>query len=99
MQNAAGVGVLEVERQAFLVAVVGVEKMAVARPEAVRADGAPNVAAVGGIFDLDDLGAKIAQQHRAERAGAVLLDRDDPNAGERKHLRVIPRRIAAAASG
>ena len=68
-------------------------------PKMCGPTGAPNVAASAGFSILMTSAPRSPSSIDAERAGAVLLDRDDPNAGERKHLRVIPRRIAAAASG
>jgi hypothetical protein len=43
---------------------------------------AGHVTAIGRVLDLDDFGAEIGQLHRAVRPGAILLDRDDPQAGE-----------------
>ena len=44
-----------------------------------------DVAALGRVLDLDDLGAEVGQEHGAERPGAVLLDRQDAHARERQH--------------
>ena len=44
-------------------------------------DRAADIAALGRVLDLDHLGAEIAQQHAAERAGSVLLDGDDAQTG------------------
>ena len=43
----------------------------------MRADSARHVAAVARVFDFDDLGALIGQIHGAERAGAILFNRED----------------------
>ncbi len=48
-------------------------------------DGPSYVAALGWVFNFDDLRAKIPQQHAAERSSAVLFHGDDAHAGERKH--------------
>ena len=53
------------------------EKLAVLGAEKMRADGARHVAAVARVFDFDDLGALIGQIHGAERAGAILFNRED----------------------
>ncbi len=73
---------LQVQRQRALVAVERVEELARAVLQEMRADAAGHVAAVGGVLDLDHLGAQIGQQHGAERPGAVLLDGEDGDAGE-----------------
>ena len=75
----------QVQRQAFLVAVEAVEELAVAGREEVRADGAGHVAAVARVFDLDDLGALVGQEHGAERPGPVLLHRKHADSLERQH--------------
>src|ERR1043165_1027113 len=89
VEYAARLRVLQVEREAALVAVERLEEMAVARPEVVRADRAADVAALRRVLDLDHLGAEVAQQHAAERPSPVLLDRDDADAGKREHVRSL----------
>ncbi len=76
---------LDVERHALLVHVPGLEILAVAVCQHVRADMARSVAAGRGIFDLDHLGAEISQQHRAVRAGAELLEGEDAHSLQRFH--------------
>jgi hypothetical protein len=58
--------------------------MAVVGTEEMRPDRTADVAAVLEVLDLDDLGAEIGEVLRAEGTGAVLLDGDDPDAGERQ---------------
>src|ERR1044072_3323684 len=72
VEDAARLRMLQVEREAALVAVECLEEMAVARPEVIRPDGAPDVAALRRVLDLDHLGAEIAQQHAAERASPAV---------------------------
>ena len=76
--------VAQVERDALLVAVEGLE------PEPVLAslEGrhvAAGVAADRRVLDLDHLGAEVGELERRPRARAELLDRDDPDVGERQH--------------
>ena len=59
-------------------------------PFLVRRHVARDVAADRGILDLDHLGAEVGELHRPERAGTVLLDRDDADIGERLHGRLMP---------
>ena len=83
-----GFGFLQVERQAFLVAVVGLEVEV--RPAVLGADqgaghahdAAARVAA-DPLFDLDDVGAQVGQHHGRDRP--LLPDRpvDDANPVER----------------
>ncbi len=85
--------VLEVERERLLVAIEGLEELAVVRAEEVRPDAARHVAAACPMLDLDHLGAHVGQMARAVRPGAVLLDRENAQAFERwshaavRHLR------------
>ena len=81
VQHAGRLRVLQVQRQALLVAVEGLEEMAVAVGKEMRSDRAAHIAALGRILDLDHLGAEVGQHHAAERAGTVLLDGDDAKAG------------------
>src|SRR5262249_21663616 len=85
VQHALRARMLQVQRQALLVAVEGLEEMAVTVGEEVWADRAGDVAALPRVLDLDALGAEVGQHHAAERAGAVLLDGDDAQTCERKH--------------
>jgi hypothetical protein len=82
MQHAPCRGFLQIERDALLVAVEAVEELAVVALVAVaeeeRADMAGHVTIIGRVLDLDHLGAKIGQLHRAIRPGPILLDRDNP---------------------
>jgi len=81
----------DVERHALLAAVEAVEKEAVVRTEEMRSHVARHVAAVGGVLDLDHLGAQIGEKLRAERTGAVLLHREHPHPLERQHAGGAPR--------
>jgi hypothetical protein len=81
------VRVLQIERDAALVPVERLVEVAVALAEEVRPDRAAHVAALRRVLHLDHLGAQVAQQHGAERAGPVLLDREHRDAPERKHRR------------
>jgi hypothetical protein len=45
-------------------------------------DAAGHIAVVGRVFDLPHLGAEIGKLHRAVWPGAILLDCNDPEAGE-----------------
>src|SRR5262245_47921964 len=75
---------LEIERQALLVPVEGLEELAVFVPEEMRADVATDVAAVLVVLDLDHLGAEVGEVRGAERPCAVLLDGEHAQAGERQ---------------
>src|SRR5687767_89500 len=81
---------LQVERQALLVAVKGLEKVAVLDAEEMRSHVAAHIAAILVIFDLDDFCTEIREVRRAERSGAVLLDRKDTQAGQWK-FRIVSR--------
>src|SRR5688572_1825719 len=82
--DAAGV-VPQVERDRALVAVEGLEELAVARAEKVRSEVAAVVAALAQVLHLDHLGTEIGEVDRAGRAGAVLLDGEDAKSGEWQH--------------
>src|SRR5262247_1098716 len=75
---------LEIERQALLVPVEGLEELAVRVAEEMGADVATDVAAVLVVLDLDHLGAEIGEVGGAERPRAVLLDGEHAQAGERQ---------------
>jgi hypothetical protein len=47
-------------------------------------DESPDVPARTGVLDLDDLCPELGQLDRTERSGAVLLDREDAQVGERE---------------
>ena len=88
-RTAARLGLAEVERERALVAVEALEEERVLAL-LVRRDVARDVAADGRVLDLDHLGAEVGELHRPERAGAVLLDRDDADVGERpRHSSVL----------
>src|SRR5262249_7370704 len=94
LEDRACVGVAEVERDASLVAVEGLE-VERALVLLVRRHVAADVAARRGILALDHLGAEVCELQRSPRARAELLDREDAQVGERgaRHdsaLRVIP---------
>ena len=85
-EDGAALAGLQVERDASLAAVDGVEAGAV---EAGRPRHLPRRVA-GGRLDLDHVGAEIGEQHRAERAGHHLRGVEDAQtiegAGESGHL-------------
>jgi hypothetical protein len=85
----------EIEGQRPLVAVEGLEEEGVLAL-AVRRHVATDVSADARILDLDHFRSEIGQVHAAERAGAVLLDRDDADVGER--LGVLAHRCAPVRS-
>src|SRR6185437_13022023 len=85
MEDLARGFLLEVERQAALVAVEALKEVTVVLTQEERPDAARHVAALGGVLDLDDLGAQIGELHRAIGSGAVLLDGDDAHAPKRRH--------------
>ena len=68
----------------------GLPPAVIARAEEVRPDLAPDVAAVLVVLDLHHLGAEVGEVGGAEGAGAVLLDREDPQAGERGGIHAAP---------
>src|SRR5262245_61835561 len=74
---------LQVEGDGLLAAVerLKVERVVFLGPGADRPRA---VAADVRVLDLDDLGAEIGEQQRAEGAGAELRDRDDPQTVERR---------------
>ena len=88
IEDFLGFGFLQVERQAFLVAVVGLEVEV--RPAVLGADQGASHAhdaaarvAADPLFDLDDFGAQVGQHHGRDRS--LLPDRpvDDANPVER----------------
>jgi len=66
-ENSPAFGGLEVEREAFFVAVDTEEVRAFLADE--RWSPSPGVVAPAGLLDLDDTGAHVGQQHRAIGAG------------------------------
>src|SRR5262249_6329595 len=78
--------VLQIESEAPLIAIEGLVKVAVPRPEKLRPDRTPNTPAIMKILDLDHLGAEIGKVLGTEGSCTILLDRDDPHAGERQAL-------------
>ncbi len=75
--------VFQVERDASLVAVQVEETHAVGSLH-LEAHRAARLVAAARRLDLDDVGAKIGQQHGAERAGHHLRHVEHFDAGERK---------------
>src|SRR5581483_1951053 len=69
------------ERDAALVVVERLKEQRVVAV-LVRRHRAADVAAAGGVFDLDDVGAQLREMDAPERPGAVLLDGDDAEIGE-----------------
>jgi hypothetical protein len=99
LEDGARLGMREVERDAALVVAERLEEERVlALLE--RRHVAAHVAAAAGILDLDHVRAEIGELHAAPRAGAVLLDRDDRDVGERRrsHAAASCRRYAMQAS-
>ncbi len=84
-QHRAALGRPQVQRDRALVAIEGLEEMAVMIAKKMRTYRAADIAALGRVLYLDDLGAHVGELHRPERAGAVLLHRQDANARERQH--------------
>ena len=88
MENTLPLGRLEVEREALLAAVEGLEEQAVVATEEMGPRLAGIVAAGAARacrrLDLDDLRAHVGHVQRTERSGAVLLHRENPDAVERR---------------
>src|SRR5262245_35940801 len=84
MEHRPPLRMLEIERQALLVPVEGLEELAVRVAEEMRADVTTDVAAVLVVLDLDHLGAEVGEVRGAERPRAVLLDGVHAQAGERQ---------------
>jgi hypothetical protein len=83
-KNFPAFGGFEVEGERALSAIDAHEVDALAVHER-RAVGAGVVAFVG-VFDFDDVGAEVAQQHRAIRPGQDAGEIDDPNTVEGFHV-------------
>ena len=77
-------GVLEVDGQRALVAVHGMEHRRVLVDE--RRHPA-HVVATGGVLDLDDVGAEVRQEHRAERSRQQSGEVEDSHVVECRHGR------------
>ena len=84
MQHRLSVGVLEIEGQRALVAVEGLEDMRVLLAQVVRPQRAAGIAALGGVLDLDHVGAEIREVARGVRAGSPVFGGDDAQPFERK---------------
>src|SRR5580704_2479349 len=78
------IGLLEVERNRFLVAVERLVEVTVVLAKKMRTDLPADVAALTRVLDLDDFGSEVGEMLRTEWAGAILLDRQDTNAVERQ---------------
>src|SRR5215831_7615850 len=86
VQDLEPTGRLQVERQAFLVAIQGDERGALATP--VGRGPGPGVVPTPGPLDLDDLGAHVSEGLRAERTRHVLGQIGDDDALQRvRHAR------------
>lgn len=83
-EDLASAGGSEVQRQAALVAVEGLEEQRVLTLVVGR-NVAPDVAAGGRLLDLEHVGTEVGEVDAAEGAGTVLLDGDDPDVLERPH--------------
>ena len=81
-QDLAAARLLQVQRQAALVAAEGLVEEAVA-VLGIGQHVAAHLAAGPVVLDLDDLGAEIGEVHGAEGSRAVLLDGDDGEPFER----------------
>ena len=84
LEDAARVRVAQVERDAPLVAVEGLEEervLALLERRHVAAD----VAAGRRVLDLDHLGAEVGELERPPRPGAELLDREHADVSQRLH--------------
>src|SRR3970040_1948957 len=68
-QHRARLGLRQVERDRALVAVEGLEELAVAGAEEMRPDVAADVAAFAQVLHLDYLGAEVGKGDRPPRAG------------------------------
>ena len=83
LEDRAGLRMREIERDAALVVAERLEEERVLALLVGR-HVAAHVAATARILDLDHVGAEVGEMHAAPRAGAVLLDRDDPDVLERR---------------
>jgi hypothetical protein len=85
MQLALSFGRFDVERDAALAEIPGLEVVAVIGAEPMRADVSRRVAAGGRMLDLDHIGSELGQKHRAVGCRPILLDGEHPHACERPH--------------
>jgi len=85
-EDRRGLGVLEVERQAFLAAVGPYE---VRREPLDAAVVAAREVAAAGTLDLDHARAEVGELAGAERRRDRVLERDDGDAVERPHLQKL----------
>ncbi|GBF25431.1 hypothetical protein MnTg02_00462 [bacterium MnTg02] len=67
-------GAAQVKTQAFLIAIVGVEKFRVLVGKKIGPDVPGEITARIGVFNLDQFRALVGQEHRPEGAGAILLN-------------------------
>ena len=72
----------QIERQAALAA-IDAEK--IRAPVADERRPPPRIVALRGLFDFDDVGAHVAEQHRAEGTGEHTGEIDDFESVERGH--------------
>jgi len=98
LENGPRVRMTQVEGERLLVPVEGLEEQRVlALLE--RRHVASHVPAGARILDLDHLRAEVGELQRRPRAGAELLDGDDPDVLERQgHAPATARSLASAAS-
>src|SRR2546430_2473496 len=91
MHDIARLGLLEIEREALLVAVVGfgIEGWPILQIDAAHPQHAAAWIAALAMLDLDDLGAEITEHRRAHRP--LLPDRpvDHPNSVQRHRHSVL----------
>ena len=97
IEQRAAVGLLEIERDAFLVPIDAEEVGAFARVSGepiarILRDGlqkgrppAAGVVASAGLFDLDDARAHVGEKHRAIRSGQHARQIADDDSVERSH--------------
>ena len=87
---------LQIEGDALLVAVDAEE---IGAPAADERLPRPGVVAVARVFDLDDLGAHVAEEHGAERTGEDAGEIEDAQPGERQRAGGIGRHELSASIG
>src|ERR1019366_5710805 len=96
-EDRSSAGRPEIQSEAALVAVEGLEEEAVLtflRRRDVAADVAPGRR----VLDLDDIGAKVGELHAPARSGSVLLDGDNAQVLERPHTGMRSRAATSAAT-
>ena len=81
---------LQVEGDGLLALRERLEELRIALAQQVGPDRAGDVAAARRVLDLDHLGAEIGQKLRAIGPGAVLLDRQDAQALQKRRHRRFP---------